>query len=38
LIFVPNDSSAAPGVTIAPKQIVAQRQIRTNIRVAGSNQ
>jgi hypothetical protein len=35
---VPNDSSVAPGVTIAPRQIVAIRNIRRIILVAGSNQ
>jgi hypothetical protein len=38
LIFVPNDSSAAPGVTIAQTQIAASRSIRTIILVAGNNQ
>jgi hypothetical protein len=38
LIFVPKDSSAAPGVTIAPKQIVTIRRIRRIILVAGNNQ
>jgi hypothetical protein len=38
LIFVPNDSSAAPGVTIALKQIVTRTKIRRIILVAGSNQ
>ena len=38
LIFAPNDSSAAPGVTIAPTQIAASRSIRRIILVAGSNQ
>jgi hypothetical protein len=35
LIFVPNDSSAASGVTIAAKQIVASRTLRRIILVAG---
>ena len=30
LIFAPNDSSAVPGVMIAPKQIVASRRTRKN--------
>ena len=38
LIFVPNDSSAAPGVTIAPTQIAASRSIRRIILVPGNNQ
>jgi hypothetical protein len=38
LIFVPNDSSAAPGVTITPKQIAASRSIRRIILVAENNQ
>ena len=38
LIFVPNDSSAAPGVTIAPTQIAASRSIRRIILVAENNQ
>jgi hypothetical protein len=38
LIFVPNDSSAAPGVTIAATQIAASRSIRRIILVAGNNQ
>jgi hypothetical protein len=38
LIFVPNDSSAAPGVTITPTQIAASRSIRRIILVAGNNQ
>ena len=33
LIFVPNDSSAAPGVTIAPTQIATSRSIRRIILV-----
>jgi hypothetical protein len=37
LIFVPNDSSAALGVTIAPKQIVASKRIRRIILVARDN-
>jgi hypothetical protein len=31
LIFVPNDSSALPGATTAPKHIAAMRRIRTII-------
>ncbi len=38
LIFVPNDSSAAPGVTIAPKQIVASKRILRIILIGGNNQ
>ena len=38
LIFVPNDSSAAPGVTIAPTQIATSRSIRRIILVPGNNQ
>ena len=38
LIFVPNDSSATPDVTIAPTQIVASRNIRRIILVAEDNQ
>lgn len=38
LIFVPNDSSAAPGVTITPRQIAASRSIRRIILVAENNQ
>jgi hypothetical protein len=38
LIFVPNDSSAPRGVTIAPKQIAARTRTRRVILVAGSNQ
>jgi hypothetical protein len=38
LIFVPNDSSPAPGVTIMPKQIVANRKIRRIILIGGNNQ
>ena len=38
LIFVPNDSSAAPGVTIAPKQIVASKRILRIILMRGNNQ
>ena len=38
LIFVPNDSSAAPGETIAPTQIAASRSIRRIILIAGNNQ
>ena len=34
LIFVPNDSSALPGVTIIPKQIAAMRNLRRIILVA----
>jgi hypothetical protein len=34
LIFVPNDSSALPGVTIIPKQIAAMRKLRRIILVA----
>jgi hypothetical protein len=37
-IFVPNDSSAPPGVTITPKQIAAGRSIRRIILVAENNQ
>jgi hypothetical protein len=37
LIFVPNDSSAALGVTIAPRQIVASKRIRRIILVARDN-
>lgn len=38
LIFVPNDSSATPDVTMAPTQIVASRNIRRIIFVEGNNQ
>ena len=38
LIFVPNDSSATPDATIAPTQIVASRNLRRIILVAGDNQ
>jgi hypothetical protein len=38
LIFVPNDSSATPDVTMAPTQIVASRNIRRIILVAEDNQ
>src|SRR5882724_5043485 len=38
LIFVPNDSSAVPGVTIAPKQNVTSRRTRSIILVARNNQ
>ena len=38
LSFVPNDSSAAPGVTIAPTQIATSRSIRRIILVPGNNQ
>jgi len=38
LIFVPNDSSAPPGVTIAPKQIVASKRILRIILMRGNNQ
>ena len=38
LIFVPNDSSAVPGVPITPKQIVASRRIRRIILIARNNQ
>jgi hypothetical protein len=38
LIFVPNDSSAPPGVTIAPKQIVASKRILRIILIGGNNQ
>jgi len=38
LIFVPNDSSVAPGVTIALTQIAASRSIRRIILVAENNQ
>ena len=38
LIFVPNDSSAAPGVTITPKQIVASKTILRIILIGGNNQ
>jgi hypothetical protein len=38
LIFVPNDSSAASGVTIAPKQIVPTKRLLSIILAAGNNQ
>jgi hypothetical protein len=38
LIFVPNDSSAAFGVTIKPRQIAPSRRLRRIIFVAGNNQ
>jgi hypothetical protein len=37
-IFVPNDSSAASGVTIAPRQIAPTRRLRTIILFAKNNQ
>jgi hypothetical protein len=37
LIFVRNDSSAVPGVTIAPKQTVASRRTRRIILVGRNN-
>jgi hypothetical protein len=38
LIFVPNESSAASGVTIKPRQIVPSRRPRRIIFFAGNNQ
>jgi len=38
LICVPNDSSAAPGVTITPKQIAASKTILRIILIGGNNQ
>jgi len=38
LIFAPNDSSAALGITIMPKQIVARKTILTIILIRGNNQ
>jgi hypothetical protein len=38
LIFVPNDSSAALGMTIMPKQIVARKTILRIILIRGNNQ
>ena len=38
LIFVPNDSSASPCVTIMPTQIAPRKSTRNAILVAGSNQ
>jgi len=38
LIFVPNESSAASGVTIKPRQIVLSRRPRRVIFFAGNNQ
>ncbi len=38
LIFVPNDSSAVPGVATAPTQMVATRRNRRIILIGGNNQ
>jgi len=38
LIFVPNDSSALPGVATAPTQMAATRRNRRIILIAGNNQ